>query len=145
MLTRVSPRSRPSASLRLFEVSLRALICLPLAACFTRQFLVDSLLTASLQPRPRWQRRFPGGQAGCGQQGQAGSTRRAHPSIPPSAGILVPGGETWLSPMGLTPSPALRAQQPLSFECRGGRSATPQVLQFFLVPGRTVANNALLI
>lgn len=79
------PRARPSASLRLFEVSLCALICLPLAASFTRQFLVDSLLTASLQPRPRWQRCFPGGQAGHGQRGQAGSTpqhpaRCCHPS-----------------------------------------------------------------
>lgn len=139
MLTRVSPRARPGASLRLFEVSLRALICLPLAACFTRQFLVDSLLTASLQPRPRRQRRFPGRQAGCGQRGQAGSTWGPHPCIPPGAGIPVPGGETWLRPAGLsstglTPSPAPRARQPLSFGCRGGRSAMPQVLQFFLVP-----------
>lgn len=52
---RVHPRvlcARPSASLQLFEVSLRALICLLLAACFTRQFLVDSLPTAALPARP---------------------------------------------------------------------------------------------
>lgn len=108
-LTHVSPRARPGASLRLFEVSLRALICLPLAACFTRQFLVDSLLTASLQPRPRRQRRFPGEQAGCGQRGQAGRSPGAHPTIPPGAGIPLPGGETWLSPTGLTQSAALWA------------------------------------
>lgn len=89
-LTRVSPRARPSASLRLFEVSLHALICLPLAACFTRQFLVDSLLTASLQPRPRRQRRFPGEQAGCRQRGQAGSKWGAPPAPASPASHPVP-------------------------------------------------------
>ena len=50
------PCARPAAALWLFEVSLRALICLPLAARFTRQFLVDSLPTAALPVRHRAQR-----------------------------------------------------------------------------------------
>lgn len=41
---------RPLASLRLFEVSLGALICLPPAASPARQFLVESRLTAPLLP-----------------------------------------------------------------------------------------------
>lgn len=69
---------RSPASLRLFEVSLRALICLPPAASPARQFLVESLLTA---PLPTQRRGTGGARAGSG----AGNTRGAPPNIPPGA------------------------------------------------------------
>lgn len=53
MQLRVLRVPRPPASLRLFEVSPGALICLPPAASPGRQFLVESLLTAPLLPGPR--------------------------------------------------------------------------------------------
>lgn len=86
---RVHPRvlrARPSASLQLFEVSLCALICLLLAACFTRQFLVDSLPTAALPARPM---------LATGPWGQASSTQSllvAHTSIVPSTWCCRSGG-----------------------------------------------------
>lgn len=60
---------RPPASLRLFEVSLGALICLPPAASPAPQFLVESLLTAPLPLGPRGTGGARAGPWGCEHPG----------------------------------------------------------------------------
>lgn len=104
---------RPPASLRLFEVSLGALICLPPAASPGRQFLVESRLTAPLLPGSGARR----GRAGCG----AGSARGPSPNIPLGPHPL-PGGKRGSAHAGTA----------ASCGCRGGLSSVPPVLQFFL-------------
>ncbi|XP_031447812.1 uncharacterized protein LOC116228219 [Phasianus colchicus] len=143
------PCARPVASLRLFEVSLHALFCLPLAARFTRQFLVDSPPTAALPVR-----RWAWGRVllwHCGQPITPGvSTALGTAAVCP----LVPLEGWGLSPPGSYPLPQIvgREQsaggtepagqswgsQPISV-CPGLSWLSPlgsEVLQFCLVPSQ---------